>query len=237
MVRLGTDGNSEELKIVLDRLAEVYSSCRTYEDQGVVRESMPNENGQERVTEDFFTTAFDREAKRFRYQFRTGNPQKFGGRDCIVWRNGDSVKMWTGLTARIETDERIGLAVAGAVGTCGEPAFLIPNLLASTEVEGRGLLDMDDLRLAGKLNFNDTDYLKITGYYPSRSRVSFWVDVNTSLLLRVEEETAMTLQVRPGFHGVIMGSGPLVSKTAITYSPHINISIPESAFEMRVPEK
>src|SRR5438046_5805641 len=94
--------NSGELEGVLEKLASVYSSCRTYEDCGVVRESMPDEGGREEVTEDFFTTAFDRTAKQFRYGFRTGSAQVEMDRGCIVWRNGDAVKMWTRLRARIE---------------------------------------------------------------------------------------------------------------------------------------
>lgn len=237
MVRLRTGDNSGELKPILDRLAQVYSTCRTYEDKGVVREIMPDENGKDRVTEDSFTTAFDRKAKRFRYEFRIGNPQGLGNRNCIAWRNGDSVKLWTGLFGKVETEENVGLAIAGAVGCSGEPAILIPNLLAPIEAGGRGLLDLDELCLTGKLNFNNADFLKIAGYYPSRSKLSFWVDASTSLIIRVEEETAMTLQVRPGFHGVIMGSGPLVTKTIITYSPGINAPLPASAFEMKIPEQ
>ena len=36
----------------------------------------------------------------------------------------------------------------------------------------------------------------------------------------------MALQVGPKFHGIVMGSGPLVTKTIITYSPRINAVIP-----------
>ena len=82
---------------------------------------------------------------------------------CIVWRNCDTAKIWTRLSGEVETVENIGLAVAGAVGNCGESAFLIPNLLAAQEVGGRGLLDLDDLRLVGDAKFNHSDCLKISG--------------------------------------------------------------------------
>src|ERR1043166_2928847 len=90
MPREETAENSRDLKAVLARLAQVYSSCMTYEDQGVARESMPDEGGQERLSEDFFTTAFDRTAKQFRYEFRTGSPQVEMNLGCMVWRNGDA---------------------------------------------------------------------------------------------------------------------------------------------------
>jgi len=229
--------NSGELKAVLVRLVQLYSSCGTYEDQGAVRESMPDESGQEQASEDFFTTAFDRNARRFRYEFRTGGPQTKLAHACIVWRNGDSVKIWTELSARIESTENIGLAVAGALGNSGESAFLIPNLLAPEEIGGRGLLGLEDLRLAGDARFNNCDCFKISGCYPSGSKLTVWVDMNTFLILRAEEETAMTLQIGPKFRSIIMGSGPLVTKTIITYSPRVNTLVPAAKFEMLVPEK
>lgn len=230
-----TSDNSGEIRGALAQLAQVYSTCKTYEDQGVVRDSMPDEDGRELVTEDFFTTAFDRSAKRFRFEFRTGSPQTALDQGCIVWRNGDSVKMWT-KRSTIRTPERIGLAIAGAVGSSAKSAFLIPNLLAPEEIEGRGLLDLDDLRLVGKAEFNDSDCVKISGCYSSGIRLTVWVEVNTSLILKAEEETAMTLEVRPQFHNVIMGAGPLVTKTTITYSPRVNTSLPTAKFEMLVPD-
>jgi hypothetical protein len=209
----------------------------TYEDQGVARESMPDEGGQERLSEDFFTTAFDRTAKQFRYEFRTGSPQVEMDLGCIVWRNGDAVKMWTRLRARIETAENLGLAIAGALGNSGESVFLIPNLLAPGEVGGRGLLDLDDLRVAGNAKFNNCECLKISGCYPSASKLTVWVEKETSLILRAEEETAMALQSGPRVHEIIMGSGPLVTRTIITYSPRVNTAIPAVKFEMLVPGK
>jgi hypothetical protein len=198
---------------------------------------MPDENGNDQVTEDFFTTAFDRDGSRFRFEFRTGSPGPELDCGCIVWRGGDLVKIWTRVSGRIETREGIGLAIAGAVGNSGDPAFLIPNLLAPQEVEGRGLLDLEDLRLAGEAEFNNSDCLKISGCYPSGCRLTVWVETNTSLIVKAEEETAMTLQVGPQFHGVFMGSGPLTAKTIITYSPRLNAPIPAARFEMLVPEK
>jgi hypothetical protein len=198
---------------------------------------MPDESGQKRVSEDFFTTVFDRNAGRFRYEFRPGSPQTQQDRGCIVWRNGDSVKIWTKLRGSIETEEDLGLAIAGAVGNCGESAFLIPNLLARDEVAGRGLLDLDDLRLAGEAKFNNCDCIKISGCYPSGCNVTVLVDRNTSLILRAEEETAMSLQVGPQFHSIMMGSGPLVTKTIIAYSPRVNTLVPAAKFEMLVPKE
>jgi hypothetical protein len=237
MAQNPTPYNSEELQELLARLAGVYSSCGTYEDQGVARQSRPDETGQEQITEDFFTTAFDRNARRFRYEFRTGGPQPEVDLACVVWRNGDSVKMWTKLSSRIETEKEFGLAMAGALGNSGESAFLIPNLLVGEEIGGRGLLDLDDLRLAGKAKFNNCKCLQISGCYPSRSRLTVWVDMNTSLILKAEEQTAVDQQVSPQFHKIIMGTGPLVAKTTITYSPRINTLLPAAKFEMLLPEK
>lgn len=198
---------------------------------------MPDERGQEPVSEDFFTTAFDRNAKRFRYEFRAGSPQARLDHGCIVWKNGDAVKIWTKLRGRIETEENLGLAVAGALGNCGESAFLIPHFLAREEVEGRGLLDLDDLRLEGSANFNNCDCIRISGRYPSGAKLTVWVEANTSLILRAEEETAMSLQVGPHHHAIAMGAGPLVTKTIITYSPRVNTLIPAAKFEMLVPQE
>lgn len=237
MARLRKDENTEELKSILDRLAHVYSSCWTYEDKAVFKESTPDKSGKECVTDASFTTTFDREARRLRYEFKAKNPQTTGDRDCIVWRNGGSVKLWTRLKAKIQTVEKIGTAIASVIGYSGEPAFLIPNLLARTEIKGRGLLDMDDMFLAEKLDFSGTGFFKVTGYFPSRSMLSFWVDIKTSLILKIEVEPALTGLFGPRSSSVAMASGALVTKTAITYSPYVNTPIPESKFEMKIPEE
>ena len=237
MAQQRTGDDSGDLKAALAKLAQVYSNCTTYEDHGFVRHTMPGEGDQERSTEDFFTTAFDRHAKRFRFEFRPGNPQSDLDNACIAWRNGDSAKLWTESSGRIETVERVGLAVAGALGTCGEPSFLIPNLLSPQDVAGRGLLGLDDLRITGHESFNNSDCLKISGLYPSRSKLTVWVETNTFLILRAEEETAMARHDGPRFHGIFLGSGPLLTTTTINYSPRINTAIPAAKFQLLVPEK
>jgi hypothetical protein len=195
---------------------------------------MPDENGKEQFSEDFFTTVFDRTAKLYRFEFRAGSPQPKVDNACIVWRNGSSVKFWTAIST-VETVENIGLAVAGAVGNSGESSFLIPNLLAPEEIGGRGLLDFDELNLSGDVKFNNCDCVKISGCYSSGSRLTVWVDTESFLILLAEEETSMALQISPGFHGIVMGSGPLVTKTIITYSPRINSVIPVLKFEPLIP--
>jgi len=237
MVRHRTENNPDELKAVLERLTHVYSSCWTYEDKGVVKEITREESGKERATEGSFTTAFDREARRLRYEFTSRSPQLKQDRDCIVWRNGGSVKIWTRFESRIQTMEKIGMAVASAVGYSGEPVFLIPHLLAPMEIKGRGLLDLDDLSLTEKQDFNGTGYFKITGYYPSHTKLTFWVDITTYLILKVELETATT-QLFEGWSYVdIMNSGTVATKTVITYSPVVNTPIEDSKFDIRIPEE
>lgn len=198
---------------------------------------MLGSDGQERIREDFFTTVYDRSAKRYRYEFREGNPQSKVNRGCVVWRTDKAVKLWTNLRRNIETIEEVGLAIAAAVGISGEPTFLIPNLLTREEVPGRGFLDLEDLRITGKDQYNGHDCIKISGRYPSRSSLTVWIEANTSLILRVDEETAMTLVSGPRIKGVIMGTGPLVEKTMITYSPRVNIIIPAAKFEITIPEE
>ena len=237
MAQPRTGGNSEELKAVLDRLAQVYSNCWSYEDKSTVKEFLPEKNGQERAIHSTFITAFDREARRLRYEFTSRSPQLKEDRDCIVWRNGGSVKIWTRLKSGIQTMENIGMAVASAVGYSGEPVFLIPHLLAPMEIKGRGLLDLDDLCLTEKQDFSGTGYFKITGYYPSRTKLTFWVDITTSLILKVEVETATT-QLFEGWSYVdIMNSGAVATKTVITYSPVVNTPIEDSKFDIRIPEE
>jgi outer membrane lipoprotein-sorting protein len=51
---------------ILDRMVEAYSSCKTYQDSGVVK-TIFIQNGGERVVEKRFTTAFVR-PDRFRFE-------------------------------------------------------------------------------------------------------------------------------------------------------------------------
>src|SRR5512138_3526899 len=64
---------SRELEDVLAALARVYATCATYEDRGTASANMPDELGQQHTSEDTFTTAFDRDGKRFRFELKSGN--------------------------------------------------------------------------------------------------------------------------------------------------------------------
>ena len=226
-------GKDEPLETVLARMAEIYSTCDTYDDVGSVTQFMPDESGGECEYVDFFSTVFDRQNKRFRFEVRSPLCDiKFRG--CIAWKEAESAKFWSQLRDKAEIVDNIGIGLAGAVGICGSVAVEVPQLLMPEEVGARGLMYLDGLELAGEAEFNGCQCLRIIGSYPSDCHTTFCLDKKTSLILKIEESQRMAIETSGKSHNVIIGSGPFVARTIINYSPRIDCKIADYKFEFGV---
>ena len=78
---------------ILQRMAEVYGTCDSYCDSGVVETVYHSEDGQ-RVTRKPFTTAFVRH-DRYRFEFRHRHGEDLPWRRNVVWTNGRKTRtLW-----------------------------------------------------------------------------------------------------------------------------------------------
>src|SRR5579862_3937104 len=129
---------------VLQQMAEVYSSCRSYRDTGTVTDQFgANANGFggpafTKTTK--FNTLFVR-PNQFRFEFTTtsetpalkGFPKMpaFTGFDnhFVTWQNKGRVYMWWTVQPEVQTEESLDMSIAGATGISDSSAHNVPRLL------------------------------------------------------------------------------------------------------------
>jgi pimeloyl-ACP methyl ester carboxylesterase len=184
-------------------MAQVYRTCGTYRDTGVVRTVYVEKLG-ERTDEKPFRTAFVR-PDRFRFEFTykhfLGNPDRY-----IVWRQGSDVRSWWGVRPGVEKLESLSEGLSGATGVSGGSAHTVPRLLLPGEVDGRSLEEMTGVVRLADSPCGQSTCSVVEGLYADQKR-KIWIDPRTYLLRRVEGATAFE-----GFRTV----------ETTTYEPRVN---------------
>lgn len=167
---------------ILQKMGKRYSETRSYSDFGVVKETFIRD-GNERVVEKPFTTAFIRPS-RFRFEYkekkRTGKTHRY-----IVWRDGQKVLTWWDVRPGVQTLESLGAALAGATGVSSSSAHTIPALLLDGEVGGRRLTDLTDAKRLEDATCGAATCMRIEGKYAAVP-MTIWVDSKTLLVRRID---------------------------------------------------
>jgi hypothetical protein len=196
---------------ILAALAEVYATCTSYRDTGVVNTRFINPAGGGHTTTRPFETAFVR-PDRFRFEYRSRHFEEDNWDRHIVWADDGDVRTWWDVTPGVKVPESLGLALAGATGVSGGSAHTVPALLLPNLVGGRRPTDsvevvsLGDAPLGGVACYrlsvrfapspDDPDLeervLRVTGRPMERaveSPETVWVDRGTFLIRRIEEAT------------------------------------------------
>ena len=209
---LAEDLQKEALKPqeVLDRMAKVYSSCKTYRDSGLVKIDIPG--CLPYTAERPFKTAFIRPS-RFRFEFtekKLGVETRF-----VVWQSGREVRTWWDVTPGIEKVESLGLALAGATGVSGGAAHTVPALLLPIEVGAgsRTLIETTELSRLADAKLGKVDCFCIKGK-SADDLITLWIDKKTFLLRRIDEPHKTT-----------------------TYDPAIDEKVPENSLNFNPQKK
>ena len=177
---------------ILDRMEEVYATCRSYRDSGAVYK------GGEKLCE--FTTAFKR-PRRLRFAFKS----VFGLKHAVMCDGGDLwLTMESDLPDEIE-DEYLEmpsgqLAIAGATGISGGAAMVVPPLLGFG-----GMIPMMTQALSEPVELGEAlrdgfSCFRIEGGF-SFSTIVLWIDKSSFVLRRVEHTAGpMTGDLSVGLH-------------------------------------
>jgi hypothetical protein len=196
---------------ILSAQAEVYATCASYRDAGVVTTRFINTDGGGHTTTRPFETAFVR-PDRFRFEYRSRHFEEDDWDRCIVWAGGGDVRTWWDVTRGVESPESLGLALSGATGVSGGSAHTVPALLLPDLIRGRSLTQMVDVVSLGDDSLGDVTCYRLSGRFvrpPSdpalmeqvlgdfarqlerveHSPVTVWVDRGTFLIRRIEEAT------------------------------------------------
>jgi VWFA-related protein len=204
---------------IIERMVEVYASCRTYSDEGEVNTDYVGglskaPIGRMASRRQPFLTAFVRPSS-FRFEF-----SRRGSRDgwdrYIAWKEGDLEKAWWLFDSEVgaETLERallnMGLLSDGAALTV--PSLLLPNHFRGTSI----LTALDELKLTGEEKVDDRKTFKLEGKFQGKE-LKLWIDQREFLIIKMRRKLAF---------------GPFEFEITTKYNPQVNgdISAEKLAF-------
>jgi len=169
---------------IIKRMADKYAACKTYSDSGTVTTVYHSAEGKENKDFKQFSTAMIR-PDRFRFQYTDDRGPE--GR-YLIWRKGDDVRTWWGITKKQERPEDLGMAIAGATGVSGGSAHTIPALMMPDELGGRTLKNLESPKLSEEQKLGDKDCFVIEAKYADNP-MSIWIEKTSFLVLRIDQST------------------------------------------------
>ena len=174
--RLGADE-------LLRQMADVYRTCRSYQDAGTVRVTFGMESPP-RVEEQTFRTAFVR-PDQFRFDY-VSSPRTRATN--TIWRSGPLVWSKYEFSLTAEKQESLSMAVAGATGVSNGVAHTIPALLMPDQVSGWRLTELGSVGRLEDEKLGPVTCSRIRGVVAGGLPVIVWLDSETYLIRRIDEQ-------------------------------------------------
>lgn len=201
-------------------MAAVYSDCETYSDVGVVSSTVFTvEVGEKRLDDKTFATAFIR-PDRFCFEFAEPEDGQQKTR-CVISREGEDVQFWFFALPGIERPESLEMALAGATGVSGTAAYFVPALLMPTEIGGRGLTLMREIRRVDDARHKKNRCYRVEGRLGAGTAM-VWVDIESFLIRRLDYQLDL---------------GHTRDESSITYEPRVNCAVSPGMLEFNPPEE
>ena len=225
---VGSGNNSHQhtltAKEIMGRMAQVYASCKTYRDTGVVSRIFSLFGiAIDRWTDTMpFSTAFLR-PNHFRFEFKSRfDRTQNNWHRYIIHNDPTGVRTWWDIDSGIEYEESLSLAIAGATGVSGGSAHTIPVMLLPEVV---GVWRLTDLKNPSTLKdgiIDDHECWRIYGKNRLGNPMTLWVDKKTSLVRRIETRYRIYFLLR-------------TDKTT-NYRPEVDVEIDPQELRFNPPE-
>ena len=122
-----------QARALMTEVAKAYASCSSYRDTGVAVTLIES-----KTTTTKFKTAFVR-PDRFRFEYRNRPPSPFFASWMIIWKEKGDVRTWWSVAGKVEAEESLNAAIAGATAVSNGTAHTIPRQLMPTVVSGLSL--------------------------------------------------------------------------------------------------
>ena len=203
---------------IIDRMAEVYGSCRTYSDEGEVRTEYISVPRLESLHQPFFT-AFVRPASfRFEFSRRRG---KEGWDRFIGWKEGEVEKAWWPPNSNEEKAPLEG-TLLGFGSLSSGAALTIPSLLFPDLFRGSSILaSLDELTLAGEEKVDGRNSFKVEGKFQGQP-VKLWIDQREFLVVKIHRKLKL---------------GEFEVETTTKYKPRVNEDISRDKLAFNAPSE
>ena len=240
---------------ILARTRQVYATCRTYQDQGVVETCfVPLEpGGREHAERIWFTTAFVR-PDRFRFEYaETGPDEDDPAHMLVLWNEAGLRSWWTiqpGIRSYVSFREGIAQAAGVSDGSaCLVPCLLLPGGRACDPLppDGAAVLLRTEIEA-------DLHCFVLRGRLEHGKERTLWIDGSNFLIRRVEEahvfdedswqellELAKGEMTRAGseedreladkaLRSLSRSEAPGRSETTFTFEPRLDAAVPAGQF-------
>ena len=191
-------------KEIMDRMAAVYASCRTYTDEGEVSAEFVDRSS---PTPQHFFTAFARPSSfRFELRFRRGFRDEAR---YVAWKEGDLEKSgWPSPPYEREAPlERtlLNLARPSRGSAVTIPGLLLPDLFRTMSL----LTSLEELKLAGEEKIDGRQTFRIEGKLQGQM-LKLWIDRNEFLIVKTYRKVNL---------------GGFEEETTTKYKPKVNVEI------------
>jgi outer membrane lipoprotein-sorting protein len=192
---------------IVERMASVYASCRSYVDEGDVTTVFLEEKRRRTQVKPFSTAFVSPSNFRFEYRNRRGEDEWDAH---IVWRDAESVKSWWSIRPGVESPRDLFTALGGAAGVSSGASVTIPTLLMPEGMLGSRIKSLSGLRLVGEEEVDGGRAYRLEGLDSGGNPLTVWVDEASMLLLKVYEtrkfekfETETTTTYRPQVNAAV----------------------------------
>jgi outer membrane lipoprotein-sorting protein len=200
---------------IVDKMVAVYANCNSYTDEGQVSTLFIQKLGNRTMILPF-TTAFVRPSE-FRYEFKDRRGENEWN-NYIISMKGDDVKTFWSIRPDRPSAPNLETAIGAATGVSGGSANTVPRLLMPDRFGYNRFKMLSQLQIISEEQVNGADAYKIEGTDSRGNKISFWVDKEKLLLLKIYEARKIN---------------DFETETTTTYKPSMNITVTEEKLEFK----
>lgn len=168
---------------IMADMAKVYSTCKSYQDRGVIEVTAVDRNAA-RDRRLPFETAFVR-PDGFRFEYREETRDAVWTRH-IICREGDRIRVWCHEQSGIHDRDSMHLAIQELGFHCKTPMDAIPGLLMPKEIGNTYLGRPTDMVLLGSQEVDGKACYKVRGTDPFGWSMTLWIEQERKLLRRIQ---------------------------------------------------
>jgi hypothetical protein len=225
MMAPGGENEMSEAREILDKMAEVYAQCQTYQDSGLVQGTLVRvTTGEIRTCSMPFTTVFARPDRfRFEYDLRRAwdeSDVEIERERHVVWKGGDHIWTWIEGRPGIKKRHSLGYAMAGGSGPFGGAAGSIPALLFPNEAGPLYLTEMTEETRIDDGEQDGAACYRIRGQTIRPWSPTVWIDQETFLVRRIDTQGELRDTLR--------------EEATTTYEPVLNAEVSEERLALRL---
>jgi hypothetical protein len=223
--------NTASAQHILTQMFSAYESCSSYLDEGQV-ETIVITKARTWTDTKPFRTAFVRHANFF-FECKHRQNNQSNWMTYIVWEDNLGIQQWWTPSAKIQTFDKLGFALAGAAAVSSLSAYNVPFLLkGDLKRQGHRFQRVSEFQVIGEESVNGKAAYKLAGndrHTMMKEQIqplTIWIAKDGFLLLKIFQK----LTIQNGKTGE-----DFEAETTTTYQPQINVEIPQDKFKVIIP--